>query len=117
LLNHEEEVKLITDTAVEEKAIDVLVMKVSDLTIIADYFIIASGRNSLHLRSIADAIIGKLKEREIDILRIDGYEDGKWLVIDLGAIIVHIFHEQEREYYQLEQLWGDAPRVILNGGE
>lgn len=111
MLSQEEEVKLIADIAAEEKAVDVLVMQVSDLTIIADYFIIASGRNTVHIRSIADAVISKLNEREINILRIDGYEDGKWIVIDLGAIIFHIFHEQERDHYNLEKLWGDAPKV------
>ncbi len=103
MLTREEEIKIITDVAEEEKAVDVLVMQVSDLTIIADYFIIASGKNTVHIRSIADAVIG--------ILRIDGYEEGKWVVVDLGAIILHIFREEEREHYKLEKLWGDAPKV------
>lgn len=96
-----------------KKAEDVRLLNVSHLTIIADYFILASGRSDVHVKSLCDEVqeymtgIGKKQ------LRIEGYREGRWIVVDYGDILVHIFHKQEREFYGLERLWVDGNNFML----
>lgn len=106
-------VQMIAEAALEENANDLLILDVGALTIIADYFVIASGRSSIQIKSIADNIEKKLGEAGVSLLRRDGYEEGKWVVLDFGSSIVHIFRQEEREYYNLENLWGDAAEVSV----
>ncbi|ACM60353.1 ribosome-associated protein [Caldicellulosiruptor bescii] len=99
-------VKLLSD----KKAQDIVVLDISKLTIIADYFIICSASNVQHVKAIVDEI----EEKEpMHILRIEGKESFRWVVIDFGDIILHIFHEKEREFYNLERLWIDAQKVEI----
>ena len=100
--------QLIAEVIHEEQAGEVLVLEVAALTILADYFIIATGRNVNHIRSLADAAKDKMKEQGILVLHEDGYAEGRWVVLDFGAIILHLFRQQDREYYRLEQLWGEG---------
>ncbi|MBO8158702.1 MAG: ribosome silencing factor [Thermosyntropha sp.] len=99
------------EACLDEKAFDISILEVKDLTILADYFIIASGRSHLHVRSIAENVIKELEEFEIKPLRREGFQQGAWVVLDYGFIILHVFREQEREYYNLESLWGNAKRL------
>ena len=116
-MNKEETIQMITDAAFEENADEALVMEVADLTIVAEEFILITGRNINHNRSMADAIMEKLEENGEKVLHTDGYEEGRWIVLDYGNIIVHLFRQEEREYYKLEKLWGDAPQKILYASE
>ncbi len=88
-----------------KKAEDVRIINVSDLTIIADYFILASGRSDVHVKSLCDEIQKFMFESGREQLRLEGYREGRWIVIDYGDILVHIFHKREREFYGLERLW------------
>ena len=112
-MNKEEMIQVITDAAFEEKAAEALVMEVADLTIIAEDFVLITGRNVNHNRSMADAIIEKMAEKGEELLHNDGYDEGRWIVLDYGCVIVHLFRQEEREYYKLEKLWGDAPQRTL----
>jgi len=112
-LNEKELVQLVAGVCLEEKARDILILDVSELTIIADYFIIASGRTAIQVKAIADAVEMGLKEAGIMPLRKDGTGQGIWGVLDYGSVIVHIFRQEERDYYGLENLWGDAKEVSL----
>lgn len=112
-MQKEELIRVISETAFEEKADEVLQMDIADLTILAENFILISGRNINHNRSMADAIIEKLNAEGEEVLHTDGYEAGGWIVLDYGIVIVHIFRKEEREYYKLEKLWGDAPQKVL----
>ncbi len=90
------------------KAEDVRLLHVTHLTIVADYFILASGRSDVHVKSLCDEIqnyMGSIGKKQ---LRIEGYRQGRWIVVDYGDILVHIFHRQEREFYGLERLWVDG---------
>lgn len=93
----------------EGKASNVVILKVQGLTLIADYFVIASVSNQRHGRALADRVLEGLSGvRQPD--HVEGYEGGLWILMDYGDLIVHVFREQERAFYGLERLWGDAPR-------
>ena len=95
----------VADIASEEKAIDVVVLDVRELTVLADYFVIASGRSTIQVKMIAESIEDILLEEGHRALRREGFNEGRWIVLDYGSVIVHVFRHQEREYYQLEKLW------------
>ncbi len=112
-MNEQQMVQLVAGACLEEKARDILILDVSELTIIAEYFVIASGRTVIQVKAIAEAVEMKLKEAGILPLRKDGIQQGVWGVLDYGSVIVHVFRQEEREYYGLENLWGDAKEVEL----
>ncbi len=95
----------------EKKAQDVIVLDISKLTFIADYFVICTGINERQLQTIADEIKAKLKKRSIQNIGIEGYNEAKWILMDYGDVIVHLFSKEMRSFYELELLWGDAPKV------
>lgn len=96
----------------DKKAEELLVLSISHLTIIADCMVIASGRSMIQVKAIADAVEEKLAEEDIAPLRREGYAEGRWIVLDFGSVIAHVFHEQERAYYHLERLWMDGTNLI-----
>ncbi len=106
-------VQIIADACLDEKAGDLIILSVGDLTIIADYFVIASGRSTIQVRSIVEHVEEKLKEYGVMPIRKEGHEEGLWGVMDYGSTILHVFREQEREYYKLEDLWGDAKEIAI----
>lgn len=81
---------------------------ISGKTIIADRFVIVTGRSKVQTRAIADAIAEKVKEAGLRVGRIEGYADGNWILIDLGHIVVHVFTPEQRAFYNLERLWAEA---------
>ena len=96
----------------EKKAGDMLLLSVNHLTIIADYFVICSGRSSLQVRALCDELDEVLSKEGMEPMRVDGRADARWVVMDYASVIVHIFTEQEREYYRLERLWTDGSNRI-----
>ncbi|MEX0974622.1 MAG: ribosome silencing factor [Bacillota bacterium] len=92
------------------KGENVTVLSVGEMTQIADYFVIASGATQRHVKALSDRV-----SMELDQARkpshIEGYETGSWVLLDYGDVVVHVFREQERAFYGLERLWGDAPRL------
>ena len=97
-----------------KKAFDILALNVSDKTIIADWFIIASGRSTTQVKALCDELEEKAAERGLIAQRKEGYQEGRWIVVDFGTILVHIFHPEEREYYKLERLWADDPQHCID---
>lgn len=92
----------------EKKAMDIDVMDVSNLTILADYFIICSGTSIIHIKALADELGSKLREAGISYHHAEGYESARWILMDYGNVVIHIFHEEERKFYSLERLWSDG---------
>ncbi len=90
-----------------KKAQDILIIHVSDKTIISDYFVVASAGSSTHVSTLAEEVEFKMGQLGSVPLRTEGVREGRWVVIDYGDILVHIFHNEEREFYQLERLWAD----------
>jgi len=99
--------------ALEKKAYDLVVMEVGQLTSLADYFLICTGRSDTQVQAIAQSVEENLKRLGIRPLSVEGYPHGQWVVMDYGDIVVHAFYEPVREFYDLERLWSRAPRVRL----
>ncbi len=97
-----------------KKAIDTEVKKVSEVTVIADYFVIASGTSNTHVRALADEVEFKMKEAGYEPRKIEGISTG-WILLDYYDIIVHVFLPADREHYNLEKLWIDAETVDIGG--
>jgi ribosome-associated protein len=110
-------VKIAVAAALDKKATDLDVLEVGKLTSIADYFIIMSAGNERQAQAISDNIAARLKE-ELGVrpLLIEGTTPGRWILLDFGDFIVHIFTEDVRRFYGLERLWGDAPNVTVEFG-
>lgn len=96
----------------DKKAEELLVLEIGHLTVIAEAMVIGNGRSMIQVKALADAVEEKLHEQGIAPLRREGYAEGRWIVIDYGTVLVHIFHEQEREYYHLERLWMDGSNAV-----
>jgi len=94
-----------------KKALNVAVLDVAELTSFADIFIICSGRSNRQVGAIADYIKTDLKKHKIKPLSVEGSKDGHWVLLDYGHVIIHVFYEPMREFYDLEGLWVDAPRI------
>ena len=99
----------------KKKAEGLKVLSIQDLTVLADYFVIASGTSSTHVRSLADEVEFQLGQQGVEPQRVDGYEARNWILMDYGGVIVHIFYPEARSYYDLEHLWADAQPVDLSG--
>ena len=102
-------IDVVRDAALDKKGEDFLVLDVSGRTILADAFAIVSGRSKIQTRAIADGIVEAAAREGLRATRSEGYADGTWILLDLGSVIVHVFTPETREYYRLEQLWGEAP--------
>lgn len=99
--------------AEDKKGYDLVVLDIGKSTVIADYFLIVSGRSTTHVKAIAEHIQEVLAQEGIYALRREGYREGRWVLLDYGPVVVHVFLETERAFYNLERLWGDAPVVTL----
>ena len=94
-----------------KKALNVVALDVAELTSFADVFIICSGRSNRQVSAIADYIKTDLKKHKIKPLSVEGSKDGHWILLDYGHVIIHVFYEPMREFYDLEGLWVDAERI------
>lgn len=99
--------------ALDKKAKDVLVVELAGLTDIADFFVLASGTSERHVRTVVEGIETGMKEKAILPLATEGYDDGRWVIMDYGDVIVHVFLEELRELYDLEDLWIEARKQRL----
>ncbi len=99
----------------EKKAKDVAVIELKGLTDIADYFVLASGTSERHVRTLADSIEKGMKETGVRPYSLEGYQQGRWVIIDYRDIIVHVFLEPLRELYDLESLWIEAKKYRIEG--
>ena len=95
----------------EKKAQDIVILDVDKISSISDYFVICSAINERQLHAIADEIDKELKKLSVKKFGMEGYREAKWVLIDYGDVIVHLFDKEIRSYYDLELLWGDASKV------
>lgn len=98
----------------DKKGNDIKILDVSKLSSIAEYFVIATGNSTKHATSLADEIEKKLNESYVYINHKEGYNNGKWILLDYIDVVVHIFTEEERNFYDLERIWKDAKYVELD---
>ena len=102
----------IAEAADDKKASDIILLKVSEVSFLTDYFVIATGFSTTQVKAICDLIEEQIEAKyQLSPLRIQGKNDGRWIVIDYGEVIAHIFMQEEREYYNLEAFWGHAERI------
>lgn len=96
---------IIRQACEDKKGINLKELNISNLTTIADYFVIVSGNSSIQAQSIADEIEERMSQAKYQQISKDGYQSGRWILLDFVDIIVHVFHKEERDYYNLERLW------------
>lgn len=96
----------------DKKAMDIQEMPIREMTTIADYFVVATGTSSTHIKALADNLEEELKKEGISPFKIEGYSTGDWILIDYGEVIVHLFSEEQRENYKLEELWNNAKKNL-----
>jgi len=104
-LETEKKLDIVRNTVIDQKAVDVEVLDLRGMTLIADYFVVASGTSNIHIRSIVDKVIEKMKEQGQRADRVEGYTEAKWVLVDYGDVVLHVFAPEEREFYGLESLW------------
>ncbi|HHV32023.1 ribosome silencing factor [Caproiciproducens sp. LBM24188] len=100
-----------------KKAIDLKVIGIKDISVLADYFVIATGTSNTHVKSLADEVEFKLKERNVTPQHTEGYHSNSWVVLDYGNVIVHVFTPESRQFYDLDRLWQDGETVAIPGIE
>jgi ribosome-associated protein len=106
----QQRVRTAVQAAVDKKAFDLAVLSVGELTSIADFFVLCSANTERQTQAIADSVMEKVRAQEsVKPLLVEGTTPGRWILIDYGDFIVHVFTEECRRYYGLERLWGDAP--------
>ncbi|MEA4912872.1 MAG: ribosome silencing factor [Oscillospiraceae bacterium] len=108
-----ETAKLLAAALDAKKGLDIRILEIADLTIIADYFVIATGTSNTQVKALAGEAEEKAKQAGIEPLRTEGYDGGGWILLDFNSVIVHVFQPSTREFYSLERLWADAQPVDM----
>lgn len=112
-MNTNEMLKTAVKALDEKKAMDITAMEIGDLTIVSEYFVIATGNSTTHVKALADEVEYALSQQGAEPHHIEGKATG-WIVLDYETIVVHVFLGESREYYNLERLWTDAKEININ---
>ncbi|WP_188453952.1 ribosome silencing factor [Virgibacillus oceani] len=110
-------IETIAEACDDKRAEDIIALDMKEVSLVADYFLICHGSNERQVQAIARAIKDAVEENGIAIKRLEGFEQARWVLVDAGDVVCHVFHKDERSYYNLERLWGDASRVDLSIGQ
>lgn len=108
-MNSDKLLNIAVDAAENKKAEDIISLNMQGISDMTDYFVVCHGNNERQVQSIARAVKEAVHEQDIDVKRMEGYQDARWILIDLANVGVHIFHKDERPYYNIEKLYQDAP--------
>lgn len=98
----------------DKKAKDISTINIENVSILADYFIVCSGTSTTHIKALADEVEFKMEELGIRTDHKEGYNSARWILMDYGSVVVHIFHEEDRGFYNLERLWSDGVMKCRN---
>jgi ribosome-associated protein len=109
-------VRTAVEAAEEKKAQGIVVLRLSAITSFTDYFLICSGNSSRQVQAITDEVVARLKKEGVRPLSVEGYNNAEWVLIDYGPLVVHVFSENSRRFYDLERLWRDAEKVAVESG-
>ena len=108
MMNSKELAQKIATILDDKKGDDIVLLEVTHLTTVTDYFVIASANNTVKVRALAEEVEDRLAEQGIEPRRKEGYREARWIVLDYASVIVHVFHQEEREFYNIERLWTDG---------
>lgn len=103
--------KEMVELILEKRGRDPVVLDLREVSLIADYFILATGNSRPHVQALAGYLEEFLDEQGVKLLRREGFQDARWILLDYGSVIVHLFQEETRQFYDLERLWGDAKKL------
>jgi ribosome-associated protein len=104
---------VVGSAAANKKAKDIRILNVGDISPITDFFVICSGTSTTQVKAIADEIEDKMAELGLEVHHKEGYQFARWVLLDFGSVIAHVFYEEDREFYALERLWSDAVSVSV----
>jgi len=104
---------LVIQALEDKKAEDICVIDISEVSVLADYFIIAGGNNTSQIQALSDAVDEKLGKAGYPLKQIEGYQSANWILLDFGDIIVHVFDRENRLFYDLERIWRDGKKIDL----
>jgi len=106
--------ELAATAADDKRAEDIIGLDMRELTTVADYYLICDGSNERQVQAIAREIKDQAEKSGVNVKRLEGFDKARWILVDLGDVVCHVFHHEERNYYNLERLWGDAPVLALS---
>ncbi|MGR3187028.1 ribosome silencing factor [Bacillus subtilis] len=112
-MNQKSILKIAAAACDDKRAEDILALDMEGISLVADYFLICHGNSDKQVQAIAREIKDQADENGIQVKKMEGFDEARWVLVDLGDVIVHVFHKDERSYYNLEKLWGDAPLADL----
>ena len=113
-LTTQQKLEVIVKALDSKRAEDIQAIKIGDLTIIADYFVIADGTSNIHTKALAEEVEFKMSQLGIEPSRTEGYQGQTWIVLDYGDVVVHVFYKETRDHYNLERLWSDGTNVDIS---
>ncbi|TYS68813.1 ribosome silencing factor [Sutcliffiella horikoshii] len=102
--------QLAAKAADDKRAEELVALNMQGISLVSDYFLICHGNSDKQVQAIARAIKEAAEENGQHVRRMEGFDEARWILVDLGDVVAHVFHKDERGYYNLERLWGDAPR-------
>jgi ribosome-associated protein len=108
--------QMVVSAATEKKASDIIILDLRNRTDLTDYFMICSGQSKVQVQAIADGIQERSYNSPYKVYTVEGYSTGQWIILDMGDMMVHVFHHETRSHYDLERLWGDVPVIAEMSG-
>lgn len=114
IIDSQQILEIAVRAADSKHAEDIIALDVREISLLADYFLICSANSERQINAIIDEVVDKEEENGVEVKRIEGKDGAKWVLIDLGDVIVHVFSNAERAFYNLEKLWSDAPLVAIS---
>lgn len=105
--------RIVARAGLDKKAEDLVILDVRGISSFADFFVIMSGRSTRHVQGLAQAVDQELRHKKVDAEATEGYNEGRWVLLDYNDVVIHIFYSDVRSFYDLEGLWHDAPRVEI----
>lgn len=113
MLKEKELLLMVAKAADDKRAEDIMALDMKGISLVADYFLICHANSDKQVQAIAREMKEKAHENGYDVKHLEGFDEAKWVLVDLGYVVAHVFHRDERSYYNLERLWGDAPLVPI----
>ncbi|QHW30486.1 ribosome silencing factor [Paenibacillus rhizovicinus] len=110
-ISSEELLQAVVTAAEDKKAQNIVALDLQNISLVADYFVICHGNSDVQVQAITTEIRKQAESRGVRVRGIEGADSGRWVLVDIGDVVVHVFHRDEREYYSIERLWSDAKVV------